>query len=74
MPTDVTPIRREIKCDFYFVNFYPAWAASTARATRKAVASPKCGPNTCIPTGNPLEVAPHGTVTPQIPARLAVTV
>jgi hypothetical protein len=41
MPTDVTPIRRDIKCDFYFVNFYSACAASTVRATRNAIVSPK---------------------------------
>lgn len=49
-------------------------AASTARATRKAVDSWKCAASTCMPTGKPAEVAPHGTVTPQMPARLAVTV
>jgi hypothetical protein len=48
--------------------------ASTARATRKAVPSLKCAASTCMPTGNPAFVVPHGTVTPQIPARLAVTV
>ena len=49
-------------------------ALSTARATRKAVPSFRCAASTCIPTGKPALVAPHGTVTPQMPAKLAVTV
>src|SRR6516162_7546997 len=49
-------------------------ADSTARATRNAVPSFICEASTCMPTGSPDFVAPQGTVTPQMPARLAVTV
>jgi hypothetical protein len=38
------------------------------------VPSFRCAARTCIPTGNPAAVEPLGTETPQIPARLAVTV
>ena len=48
-------------------------AVSTACATRSIVASSKCLPITCTPIGSPPFVVPHGTDTPQIPARLAAT-
>ncbi len=46
---------------------------STACATRSIVASSKCLPITCTPIGSPAFVSPHGTLTPQMPARLAAT-
>ena len=49
-------------------------ALSKACPTRKIVASSKCLPRICIPMGSPSRDFPHGTDTPQIPARLAVTV
>ena len=50
------------------------FAVSTARATRNAVPSFMCAASTCMPTGRPALVVPQGTETPQIPAKLAVTV
>ena len=46
---------------------------SIAFATRSIVPSLKCPAITCTPIGSPSEVSPHGTLTPQIPARLAAT-
>ena len=46
---------------------------SIAFATRSIVASSKCPAITCTPIGKPSVVSPHGTLTPQIPARLAAT-
>ena len=54
--------------------FVQPCAASTARATRKAVLSRRWLARTCMPTGRPADVLPHGTVTPQMPASEAVTV
>ncbi len=48
-------------------------AVSMASATRSIVSSLKWGPMICTPMGSPALVSPHGTLIPQIPARLAAT-
>jgi hypothetical protein len=51
-----------------------ACTVSTACPTLKIVASSKCFPRICIPIGKPDRDSAHGTETPQMPARFAVTV
>ena len=58
------------------VRCYPAKPPvfSKASATRSIFASSKWLVRICMPTGNPADDVPHGTLTPAIPAKLAVIV